>query len=144
MFRRDGLIFTTLSDPSWGTPMIARIIPTHQGGTWGAFKELEGTEWADFIDSVSEDALDRALRGDCTPLMNEGLRSPKGCLRKAPLPQRCADYKTCSSYKEAFCKAGHKKMPDCYSIGQDIPASARVLLMAWHEGYHVIREIIDP
>ena len=143
MFRRDGLIFTTLNDPHWGEIKIARIIPTHQGGILGDFYELKDTEWEGFIDTISEDSLDRALRGDATPLMNEGLRNPKGCLKKSPVPKICADRKVCTSYKEAFCKAGHKKMPDCYSIGTDLPNSARVLLMSWHEGYHIVREKIS-
>jgi hypothetical protein len=140
MFRKNGLIFTTLNDPHWGQVKVARIIPTHQGGEWGEMSDLKDTEWAQFVDTVSQEALDRALRGDSTPLMKEGLRDPKGCLKKAPLPKICADSKRCGSYKETVCKAGHKKMPDCYSVGLDLPPSAQILLMAWHEGYHVVIE----
>lgn len=141
MYRKDGLIFTTLNDPHWGEIKIARIIPTHQGGSLGSLQDLKETEWESFIDNISEGALDRALRGDCTPLMKEGVRDPRGCLKKAPLPKICADKKNCSSYKESVCKAGHKKMPDCFSVGQELPPSVQILLMAWHEGYRVVREL---
>lgn len=141
MYRRDGLIFTTLTDPSWANPKIARIMPTQQGGSWGSFLELKDTEWAGYIDVVSSASIDRALRGDCTPLMKEGLRDPRGCLRKAPLSKECADAKGCASFKSTTCTASSKNTPECFVITRDIPAPVRVLLSAWKEGYYVVREV---
>jgi len=140
MYRRDGLVFMTLNDPAWGASKVARVLPSPDGGLWGSFLELAGTEWEGFIDVVSSDALDRALRGDCTPLMREGLRDPKGCLKRAPLTKTCSDAKGCASFKKEVCQTTHKNTPECFSFWRDIPTSVRVLLSAWKEGYYVIRE----
>ena len=140
MYRRDGLVFMTLNDPAWGASKVARVLPSPDGGLWGSFLELAGTEWEGFIDVVSSDALDRALRGDCTPLMREGLRVPKGCLKRAPLTKTCSDAKGCACFKKEVCQTTHKNTPECFSFGRDIPTSVRVLLSAWKEGYYVIRE----
>ena len=140
MYRRNGLIFTTMSDKTWANPKIARIIPTSKGGTWGDFLELKETEWARFIDVISLDSLDRALRGDCTALMNEGLREPRGCLKRAPFPSVCADYKNCASYIPKLCHPKSPKAPECLSLGAELPQTVRILISAWNEGYYVVRE----
>tara|TARA_B100000424_G_C22895312_1_gene476219 strand:+ start:634 stop:1065 length:432 start_codon:yes stop_codon:yes gene_type:complete len=140
MYRRDGLIFTKLSDKSWSDPKIARIIPTSEGGSWGNFIDLKDTEWSKFVDVISSDSLDRALRGDCTPLMKEGLRQPRGCLKRSPLPKVCADHQKCTSYTPKLCTPKSQKAPECLSLGSDFPQSVRILISAWTEGYYVVRE----
>lgn len=142
IYRRDGLIFTKLTDPHWSNPKVARVMPTHEGGSWGSFLELKDTEWARFIDEVSSDSVERALQGDCTPLMKEGLRDPRGCLKRAPLTKECADAKRCTSFKKSVCNSTSKDTPECFALSKDLPPSVRVLLSAWKEGYYVVRERI--
>ena len=140
IYRRDGLIFSKMSDTNWANPKIARVMPTEAGGSWGSFLELKDTQWETFIDSVSSDSIDRALRGDCTPLMKEGLRDPRGCLKRVPINRVCSDSNHCTSYKESICITTSKKAPDCFSLDREIPEPVRILISAWKEGYYVIRE----
>ena len=140
IYRRDGLIFSKINDNNWANPKIARILPTESGGSWGSFLELKDTKWAMFIDSVSTDSIDRALRGDCTPLMKEGLRDPRGCLKRIPIDRVCSDSKHCTSYEAKTCTTSSKKTPECFSLGREVPHPVRILISAWKEGYYVIRE----
>jgi len=140
IYRRDGLIFSKMSDINWANPKIARIMPTEAGGSWGYFLELKDTQWEAFVDSASLDSIDRALRGDCTPLMKEGLRDPRGCLKRIPIDRTCADSKQCTSYEPNTCTTKSKRTPECFSLNREIPQSVRILISAWKEGYYVIRE----
>ena len=140
IYRRDGLIFSKIKDNNWSNPKIARVMPTEAGGSWGSFLELKGTVWEKFIDPVSSDSIDRALRGDCTPLMKEGLRDPRGCLKRIPIDRTCSDSKHCTSYEVKTCTTTSKKTPECFSLDRKIPSSVRILISAWKEGYYVIRE----
>jgi len=140
MYRRDGLIFAQIKDPLWADPKIAKILPNEENGSWGVFISLKGTEWEKYIDVVSLEALDRAYRGDCTPLMKLSLRDPKGALKKAPIPKICADSKNCVSYKPNLCTTSSKTIPECFSVYSEIPPMVRVLLSAWNEGYFIVRE----
>ena len=53
IYKRNGLVFTSLKDPHWSDPKIARIIPRNED-SWGDFKEIQDTEWEKLIPSVSE------------------------------------------------------------------------------------------
>jgi len=135
IYKRDGLVFTTLKDPHWGNPKIARIMPV-KGESWGSFKEIEGTQWEGLIPSISEKVLERALLGDTTPLMRE-VRSPEGCLSLAPINKICSSFKTCASAHKIYCHLHHKKMSECFSV--EGTESHRILISAWKENFHVIR-----
>jgi len=137
MYRREGLIFMTLNDPHWSNPKIAKILP-YETSNWGAFKDLIGTPIERFIPEVDPSILDRAMRGDCTPLMNVGLREPRGCLKLLDTPKECDEKGYCLSYKKDFCILGHRKMPDCFS--PLTTKSLRPLILAWLEGFYIIRE----
>lgn len=138
MYRRDGIVFMSLTDPKWGNPKIGRIIPTEQGGSWGAYLDLKDTAWARLISEASLEALDRATRGDCSAFMKEGHRSAEGCLKLAPMSKVCSDHKKCLSFHKTRCLVESTPLQECFS--QDAPPLARVLLMAWSEGYYIVRQ----
>lgn len=141
MYRRDGLIFAQIKDPSWGDTKVAKIVSSEINGSWGEFISISDSVWAKFIDAVPLDILERAYMGDCTPLMKIGLRDPKGCLKKAPLPKICSDRNNCVSFKPNTCTIESKNLPECFSIYSEIPAPVRILISAWTEGYYIVREI---
>ena len=140
MYRRDGLIFMNLNDDQWNNPKIAKILP-YESTNWGAFKDLSDTSVKRLVPEVSQSSLDRAMRGDCTPLMNEGLREPRGCLKLLNTPKDCDEKDHCLSYKKEHCILGHRKMPECFS--PLTTKSLRPLVLAWLEGYYIIREKED-
>ena len=72
--------------------------------------------------------------------MKEGLRDPRGCLKRVPINRVCSDSNHCTSYKESICITTSKKAPDCFSLDREIPEPVRILISAWKEGYYVIRE----
>tara|TARA_B100000073_G_scaffold311492_1_gene284603 strand:+ start:114 stop:539 length:426 start_codon:yes stop_codon:yes gene_type:complete len=137
MYRRDGLIFMGLKDRHWSDPKVAKILP-YESTNWGAFADLKGTDVERLIPEVSAESLDRAMRGDCTPLMNEGLREPRGCLKLLNAPKDCDEKDHCLSYKKDACILGHRKMPDCFS--PLTTQSLRPLVIAWLEGFYIVRE----
>jgi hypothetical protein len=127
----------TLKDKHWNNPKIAKILP-YESTNWGEFVEIIGTPAERLISEVSQESLDRAMRGDCTPLMREGLREPRGCLKLLDTPKDCDEKDTCLSYNKDSCVLGHKKMPDCFS--PLTTKSLRTLVLAWLEGFYIIRE----
>ena len=137
IYRRDGLIFMTLKDKHWNNPKIAKILP-YESSNWGAFADLKETEVNRLIPEISQVSLDRAMRGDCTPLMNEGIREPRGCLKLLKSPKECDEKEHCISYQKDSCILGHIKMPDCFS--PLATNSLRPLVLAWLEGFYIIRE----
>ena len=137
MCRRDGVIFMILHDSYWGEVKIAKILPSNTSN-WGAYEFLSQTEDGLLIPEIDPETLDRASRGDCTPFLNSGLRDPKGCLKKLSLDTKCDDQEGCLSFNLKRCILGNKKMPDCFN-----PISTpalRPLVLAWLEGYYIIRE----
>lgn len=137
IYRRDGLIFFTLQDRAQGEIKIAKVLPG-ETSNWGAFESQSGN-LESLIPEISDEILDRAMRGDATPLMNQGLRDPKGCLKLLKLPSHdCEEKGYCVSYDPKRCMMGHKKMPDCFTPIQS--AYARPLILAWLEGFYIIRE----
>lgn len=136
MYRRDGLIFLTLNDPHWNNPKVAKILP-YDSSNWGAFSDLVGTSTERLIPEVPQDILDQAMRGFCTPLMNQ-IREPRGCLKLLNVPKDCDEKDHCLSYKKDACILGHRKMPDCFS--PLATQSLRPLVLAWLEGFYIIRE----
>lgn len=137
MYRRDGLIFMTLKDPRQNNPKIAKILP-FESTNWGEFSDLIGTPVENLIPEVSSESLDRAMRGDTTPLMREGLREPRGCLKLLDTPKDCDEKDTCLSYDKKKCVLGGVKMPDCFS--PLTTKSLRPLVLAWLEGFYIVRE----
>lgn len=137
MYRRDGLIFMRLKDQHWNDPKIAKILP-YESTNWGAFSDLSDSPIVRLIPEVSPESLDRAMRGDCTPLMNEGLREPRGCLKLLDTPKDCDEKEHCLSYRKDRCILGHKKMPECFS--PLTTKSLRPLVLAWLEGFYIVRE----
>ena len=137
IYRRDGLIFITLKDKNWNNPKIAKILP-YESTNWGEFADLVDTPVEKLVPAVTQEALDRAMRGDCTPLMREVSREPRGCLKLLDTPKECDEKEHCISHKKDVCVLGHKKMPDCFS--PLTTKSLRVLVLAWLEGFYVIRE----
>ena len=137
MYRRDGLIFMGLKDRHWSDPKVAKILP-YESTNWGAFADLKGTDVERLVPEVSAESLDRAMRGDCTPLMNGGLREPRGCLKLLNAPKDCDEKDHCISYKKDACILGHRKMPDCFS--PLTTQSLRPLVIAWLEGFYIVRE----
>ena len=137
MYRRDGLIFMSLNDKNWNNPKIAKILP-YESTNWGEFADLIGTSTERLIPEVTPESLDRAMRGDCTPLMREGLREPRGCLKLLDSPKDCDEKDHCLSYRKEQCVLGGRKMPDCFS--PLTTKSLRPLVLAWLEGFYIIRE----
>ena len=127
----------TASDPLWGGEVrIAKILPDKTN--WGKYFEIKDLSESRLIPEVSDEILDRALRGNCTPFMNCGVREPQGCLKKVSLPKDCGDKEGCISHDSNNCKLGHKNMPDCFA-----PMSTPILrpiIIAWLEGYYIVRE----
>jgi hypothetical protein len=139
MYRENGMIFCVISDERYGNPKIARIIPIENQHNWGEYKELEGTEWERLIPVISEEIIDRALRGDAKVLMQSGLREPKGCLKLVPIKNSvCAEKKGCPSYTSK-CDFRNKECPDCFSVDGDMSLVKRNLIEAWRRGYIVVR-----
>lgn len=136
MYRRDGLIFMTLTDSHWNNPKIAKILP-YESTNWGEFADLIGTPVERLIPEVSHNILDQSMRGFTTPLMSL-LREPRGCLKLLDVPKYCDEKDHCLSYKKDHCLLGHRKMPDCFS--PLATRSLRPLVLAWLEGFHIIRE----
>lgn len=135
IYRRDGIIFMNIQDVSWGLVKIAKILPSETN--WGRYGDFAEEELG-LIPVISSDVLDRALRGDCTPFMNSGVRDPRGCLRVISIDRECEDKDGCLSYKQGACFLGSKKMPDCFSPRSK--SNYRPLILAWFEGYYLIRE----
>jgi hypothetical protein len=136
-YRRDGIIFSRFFDCAWGEVRIARIIPTENN--WGAYHEISELEMSSLIPEIEIETIDRASRGDCTPLLNSGLREPNGCLKMLKVPKDCDEQKACLSFDKKKCQMGNRKMPDCFSpITNPL---LRPLVIAWLEGYHIIREV---
>tara|TARA_B100000674_G_C37486477_1_gene753867 strand:- start:121 stop:534 length:414 start_codon:yes stop_codon:yes gene_type:complete len=134
IYKRDGLVFTTITDSVWGEIKIARILPTTN--EWGCFYSLENTEWGKLVPGISEQDMERALLGDSTPIMNK-VRDPMGCLKLAPVEKVCHESTDCASYHQNYCTLTHKKKPECFTTGKE--KAVEVLLKAWHEKYHVVR-----
>ena len=137
MYRRDGLIFMSLNDKNWNNPKIAKILP-YESTNWGEFSDLIGTSVERLIPEVSHEVLDQAMRGFTTPLMNQTLRDPRGCLKLLDVSKACDEKDHCLSYKKDHCILGHRKMPDCFS--PIATKSLRPLVLAWLEGFYIIRE----
>ena len=137
MYRRDGLIFMTLKDHHWNNPKIAKILP-YESSNWGEFADLLGTPVEKLIPEVPQSVLDQAMRGYCTPLMNQKIREPRGCLKLLDTPKECDEKDQCLSYKKEHCILGHRKMPDCFS--PLTTQSLRPLVLAWLEGFYIVRE----
>jgi hypothetical protein len=139
MYRENGLIFSVIKDKSYGDPKIARILGDDEN-SWGKFKSLENTEWANLIAVVSEEDIDRALRGDAKSLMGKGLREPKGCLKKAPvLNSLCAERDGCISFVNIKCSFKERDCPDCFSLDDDENDLKKNIIEAWRKGYYVVR-----
>ena len=135
MYRRDGLVYTTIKDKSWGNVKVARILPK-DGDNWGEFKELADTEWAKMINEVSNDVYDMAFRNHVTPLMKVIGRDPKGNLKLMPMENGCRMMGQCQSEKPICSKV--ETAPFCVMPKTELQA-VQTLLSAWREGYYVIR-----
>lgn len=137
MYRKDGLVFITFTDHRWNNPKFARILPTQC--PWGTYSHLkDDPQWIKLIPEVSLEILDRAHRGDATPLMNLGAREPAGCLKLLDVPKPCAEKSSCLTHNATKCVLGHPKLPDCFMPSTD-PA-IKPLIHAWVEGYRIVRE----
>ena len=136
IYRRDGIIFMHLEDPVWGEVKIGKILP--ESTSWGVFESVAEREEALLIPQVSDCILDRAIRGDCTPFMNSGVRDPKGCLKKITSVKECSEKDFCISYNSKICLLGNRKMPSCFTPLAD--ENFKPIVTAWLEGYRVIRE----
>ena len=137
MYRKDGMVFVTFTDSVWQNPKFARILPTST--SWGIYQELSNDPlWIKLIPQVTLEILDRSHRGDCTPLMNAGVREPYGCLKLLNIPKPCAEKKVCLTHKDNLCVLGHKNMPDCFVPQADNLITP--LIRAWRDGYRIVRE----
>jgi hypothetical protein len=136
IYRRDGLIFMTLKDKVWREIKLAKILPS-ETSNWGCFQD-SFSQLSKLIPEVGDEEIDRAMRGDATPLMNSGVREPKGCLKLIGVSKMCDEQSHCVSYNQTKCVLGHRQMPDCFSPEGE-PA-IRPLILAWLEGFYIIRE----
>jgi len=140
MYRENGMIFCVITDERYGNPKVARIIPKESVDNWGEYIELKDSEWERLVPVISEEVIDRALRGDAKALMqSQGLRDPKGCLKLIPIKNSvCVDKKGCPSYT-VKCDFRNKDCPECFSVDGDISMVKRNLIQAWRMGYIVVR-----
>jgi len=140
MYRENGMIFCVITDDRYGNPKVARIIPKENVDNWGEYIELKDSEWERLVPVISEEVIDRALRGDAKTLMqSQGLRYPKGCLKLIPIKNSvCADKKGCPSYT-VKCDFRNKDCPECFSVDGDVSMVKRNLIQAWRMGYIVVR-----
>ena len=141
MYRENGMIFCVIPDERYGNPKVARIIPKENVDNWGEYLELaKDQEWKRLLPVISEEVIDRALRGDAKTLMqSQGLRDPKGCLKLIPIKNSvCVDKKGCPSYT-VKCDFRNKDCPECFSVDGDLSMTKRNLIQAWRMGYIVIR-----
>jgi len=137
MYRKDGMVFITFTDIRWQNPKFARILPTDT--TWGIYEPLSRDPlWAKLLPPVNLEILDRAHRGDCTPLMNSGVREPIGCLKLLSIPKDCADKKSCLTHNPSKCLIGARDLPDCFTPQTE--ALSKALIHAWSEGYRIVKE----
>ena len=128
-----------LKDQTWNDPKVAKIMPTEDN--WGVFKELKGTFWERLIPEVPLDILDRATRGDTTPLMNVGIRSPLGCLKMLKGDKDCEEKEYCINFSAKKCILGNVNMPECFSPKEF--STSRPLILSWLDGFYIVREKIE-
>lgn len=140
IYRRNGLVFQTFEVNGWGVIKVARILPTLEHGSWGKFYELKNTEFGRLIETVPLDLIEQAINGHPKPLLDLGLRQPRGCLKKAPLERICEDIKTCASAQPSLCTLDTKKtIPECFTPITDNPSIA-FIVSAWNDGFIVVKE----
>jgi hypothetical protein len=139
MYRENGMIFCVIPDERYGNPKLARIIPKDDSN-WGEYKDLEKEkDWEKLVPVLSEEDIDRALRGDAKSLMQSGLRDPKGCLKLVPIKNSvCVEKKGCPSYTNK-CDFRNKDCPECFIVDGDMNLIKRNLIEAWRRGYIVVR-----
>jgi hypothetical protein len=139
MHRRDGLIFMSIKDTPQGTVKVAKILPTTS--TWGVFED-HAELLKELIPEATLESIDRLTRNDPTPfLRTKGLRTPLGCLKLLEIEKSCDEHRSCISFNKTFCTLGHRKMPECFS--PSIGGNLRPLILAWKDGFYIVRERHD-
>jgi hypothetical protein len=137
MHSKDGIIFLSLNTRDWGLVKLAKITPRET--SWGQYESLKGT-LEGLIPEVASETLDRAHRGDPTPLMR-CVKEPLGCLKKIEVSEKCTDQEGCLSYVKSKCNLRSRKAPECFS--PDSETNLRPILLAWRDGFYLIRERQD-
>lgn len=137
-----GIVTAKLPDPRWGEPTIARVIPTEDGGAWGALRFLLGTRWEGLFPRVHPDVLDQALRGHATPLMRVLGPPPRALVKRLPVANTlCAQRASCVSYTP-LCVPG-PKLPDCWEPTEFTGVEANLVSLVvryWRDGVVVVVE----
>jgi hypothetical protein len=112
-----GIVPVKLPDPRWGEPTIARVIPTEDGGAWGALNFLVGTDW---------------VLGP----------PPKALVKRLPVVETpCAQRRSCVSHTP-LCVPG-PKLPDCWESPTFTGAEANLVNLVvcyWRDGVVVLVE----
>lgn len=137
-----GIVTAKLPDPRWGEPAIARVIPTEDGGPWGALRFLVGTDWEPLFPVVPKLVLDQALRGHATPLMKVLGPPPKALVKRLPVADTlCAQRRSCVSHTP-LCVPG-PKVPDCWEASTFAGSEANLVNLVvryWRDGVVVLVE----
>ena len=119
---------------------MARPIPIEED-PWGLLAPIKDTPWGELITEVQGDALSHALYGRTGPLLSQIGPDPRSLLRMVPEPYRvCTQIKSCINASPTKCHPC-ADLPDCYdppNLGQAAKDEARVVALAWRDGYYVV------
>ena len=137
-----GIVTAKLPDAAWGEPTIARVIPTEDGGAWGALRFLVGTDWEGLFPVIPKMVLDQALRGYATPLMKVLGPPPKALVKRLPVVETpCSQRRSCVS-QTPLCVPG-PKVPDCWESPTFTGSEANLVSLVvrlWRDGVVVVVE----
>lgn len=100
---------------------------------------LDGTAVAKQLSYVTQEALDHALHGWSTPLVQALGPPPKGALIKLALSvdPTCAAHKICGTWRSELCYLKSKKIPLCFELVNHA-GFANEVVRWWHEGIYVL------
>ena len=131
--------------PNWGTILVARPMPTADD-PWGCLAPIKDTPWGKLVAEVQGSSLSHALYGRTKPLLEQIGPEPKDLLKMVPEPFRvCAQIDTCINANPKNCHPC-AALPDCYdppNLNQAAKDVARMVALAWRDGYYVVIPIGD-
>lgn len=134
-----GIVTTKLPDDSWGSPTIARVIPSDTD-QWGSLAFLKGTVWEPLFPLIPSAVLDQALRGFATPLMRLLGPPPRAIVKRLPVENAmCRNRRSCLSATDKCIPSSG--VPFCWEAPEFETENGIVLnhvVQLWREGISVI------
>lgn len=134
-----GIVSTKLPDEAWGSPTIARVIPSDRD-QWGTLVFLKGTIWEPLFPIIPPAVLDQALRGFATPLMRVIGPPTRAIVKRLPVENAtCRNRLSCLSATDK-CIPG-SSVPFCWEAPGFETENRDVLnyvVQLWREGIPVI------